>query len=100
MVKHNTHVVSIVHKHFTVFHRFLGSEIRSKGVNSLFQKRNIYMKMNSGAIQMFQGMIVLKTLSSELFTRQVLRNRAAVFERLIMDLYYRKNMKRLNLLTP
>lgn len=58
------------------------------------------MKMNSGAIQMFQGMIVLKTLSSELFTRQVLRNRVAVFERLIMDLYYRKNMKRLNLLTP
>ena len=49
---------------------------------------------------MFQGMIVLKTLSSELFTRQVLRNRVAVFERLIMDLYYSKNMKRLNLLTP
>lgn len=58
------------------------------------------MKMNLGAIQMFQGMIVLKTLSSELFTRQVLRNRVAVFERLIMDLYYSKNMKRLNLLTP
>ena len=28
------------------------------------------MKINSGAIQMFQGMIVLKTLSSELGTEK------------------------------